>query len=76
MRGSDKSLERTFEMPSPKKRLSSLWADESGISSVEYALLLAFIGAAIIVGAEELSNAVENRMLDTASCIETNGAIC
>ncbi len=49
----------------------NLWTDESGISSVEYALLLAFIAAGIIVAAESLSNAVENEMLDAASCIES-----
>ncbi len=52
----------------------NLWGDESGISSVEYALLLAFIAAGIIVAAESLSNAVENEMLDAASCIETGSA--
>ena len=63
-------------MPSLKKRLSRLWADESGISSVEYALLLAFIAGAIIVGAEELADAVAGKMTDTASCIETGGGTC
>jgi Flp pilus assembly pilin Flp len=51
----------------------NLWNDESGISSVEYALLLAFVAAGIITAAELLSNAVENEMTDTADCIE-NGA--
>jgi Flp pilus assembly pilin Flp len=54
-----------------RKFLSNLWNDESGISSVEYALLLAFVAAGIIVAAEALSNAVENEMTDTADCIET-----
>jgi Flp pilus assembly pilin Flp len=58
-----------------RKFLSNLWNDESGISSVEYALLLAFVAAGIIVAAEALSNAVENEMTDTADCIET-GAGC
>ncbi len=53
----------------------NLWTDESGISSVEYALLLAFIAAGIIVAAEELSNAVENEMLDAANCIENGTAV-
>ncbi len=44
-----------------------LWADESGISSVEYALLLAFIGGGIILAAGELSGAVSNDMNDTAA---------
>lgn len=50
--------------------LKELWADDSGISSVEYALLLAFIAAGIITAAELLSNAVENELTNTAECIE------
>lgn len=50
--------------------LKELWADDSAISSVEYALLLAFIAAGIITAAELLSNAVENEMTDAAGCIE------
>jgi len=51
--------------------LAGLWHDESGISSVEYALLLAFIAAGIITAAELLSNAVENEMTETAACLES-----
>ena len=50
--------------------VTRLWNDESGISSVEYALLLAFIAAGIITAADLLSNAVQNEMTDTAACIE------
>ena len=53
-----------------RKFLKKLWTDENAISSVEYALLLAFIAAGIIVAAEALSNAVENEMNDTADCID------
>ena len=42
--------------------LSWLWSDESGISSVEYALLLSFVAAGIITAADLLSNAVENHL--------------
>ena len=52
------------------KFLTKLWNDESGISSVEYALLLAFVAAGIIVAADSLSNAVSNEMEEAASCIE------
>ena len=52
-----------------RKFLSNLWNDESGISSVEYALLLAFVAAGIIVAADSLSNAVSNEMLEAADCI-------
>jgi Flp pilus assembly pilin Flp len=54
--------------------LVRLWTDESGISSVEYALLLAFIAAGIIVAAESLSDAVSNEMEGAATCIEADVA--
>ena len=59
-----------------KELLVSLWADESGVSSVEYALLLAFVAGGILLGAEELSNAVVEKLNDAANCIETGGATC
>ncbi len=57
------------------KFVTNLWNDESGISSVEYALLLAFVAAGIIAAAELLSNAVTNEMQDSACLIET-GSVC
>ncbi len=57
------------------KFLTKLWNDESGISSVEYALLLAFIAAGIITAAGLLGEAVENEMEDSACLIET-GSVC
>ena len=54
--------------------LVRLWTDESGISSVEYALLLAFVAAGIIVAADSLSNAVSNEMNQAANCIEATVA--
>ncbi len=50
--------------------LKKLWTDKNAISSVEYALLLAFIAAGIITAAELLSNAVSDELGDTAKCIE------
>ncbi len=50
--------------------LNNIWADKKAISSVEYALLLAFIAAGIITAAELLSNAVSDELGDTAKCIE------
>ena len=55
------------------KFIKSFAGDRSGISSVEYALLLAFVAAGIIMGAELLSNAVTNEMTSTAACIEGSG---
>ena len=59
------------------KFLSNLWSDESGISSVEYALLLAFVAAGIIVSADLLSDAVSAEMTEAAACIgaETDAEI-
>jgi pilus assembly protein Flp/PilA len=76
LRGGDKSLDRTLVAPNLKKRLSGLWADESGISAVEYVLLLAIVGGALIVGAVELGDVVADRLSDTASCLQTNGGTC
>ena len=51
--------------------IRSFWNDESGISSVEYALLLAFVAAGIILAADLLSNAVSNEMNQAANCISS-----
>jgi len=45
-----------------KAFLLEFWEDESGISSVEYALLLAFLAGSIIIAAGELSAAIEADM--------------
>ena len=50
--------------------LNNIWADKKAISSVEYALLLAFIAAGIIASAELLSDAVSNEFGNAAKCIE------
>jgi Flp pilus assembly pilin Flp len=57
-----------------KRVLAGLWHDESGVSSVEYALLLAFIAAGIITAAGLLSSAVENEMTQAAACLESGSA--
>ncbi len=59
------------------KFLKELWTDENAISSVEYALLLAFVAAGIIVAADALSNAVSNEMNESSLCIaaETDAEI-
>ena len=51
--------------------LNNIWADKNAISSVEYALLIAFIASGIIVAAELLSNAVSNELRNAAKCIES-----
>jgi len=64
-----------YAMQKTATMILNLWNDESGISSVEYALLLAFVAAGIITAAELLSNAVQNEMEDSACLIET-GSVC
>lgn len=49
--------------------LNKLWRDQSGISSVEYALLLSFIAAGIIFAANELGEAVGGDINAAADCI-------
>ncbi len=53
--------------------LERLWKDENGISSVEYAMLLAMIGGGIIMAAEMLSNAIVNQFSDTAILLDGGG---
>ena len=50
--------------------INDFWNDESGISSVEYALLLAFVAGGIIVAADELSTAISGEMTQAADCID------
>ena len=53
-----------------RKFMTNLWNDESGISSVEYVLLLALIGSAIIAGASFLGDEVGLQLNETAQCIQ------
>ncbi len=57
----------TVGMGAAKRFLARLWSDEHGISSVEYAMLLAMIAGGIILGAEVLSGAASNQMNNTAA---------
>jgi Flp pilus assembly pilin Flp len=53
-----------------------LGRDRRGISSVEYALLLAFIGGGIILAANALSDAIRVEMQATANCISGDEGDC
>ena len=59
-----------------RRYAKALWRDQSAISSVEYAMLLAFIAAGIIAAAEMLSNAVTNEFSDTAILLDGGGDNC
>ena len=58
-----------------RKFMTKLWQDESGISSVEYVLLLALVGSAIILGASFLGSEVGLQLNETAQCIQ-DGTNC
>jgi len=51
------------------------WHDVRGISSVEYALLLAFVAVGIVTAAGALSVAVQGEMNGAANCL-TSAALC
>ncbi len=57
-------------MKEAAKFLAGLWSDESGVSSVEYALQLAFIAAGVAVAADHLGGMVETGINDAANCSE------
>lgn len=46
-----------------------LWRDQRGISSIEYILLLAFVGAGIVAGAGVLKEAIKGELIGVAECI-------
>ncbi len=56
------------------KFLKRLRAEDCGITSVEYALLLAFVAAGVILAAQTLGNAVSNQMNDVTDCISSGTA--
>ncbi len=57
-------------MVRPRKFRGQFLADESGISSVEYALLMGMVTIGIILGAEEISKSVGNEMTLAADCVK------
>ena len=61
-------------MKKSTKFLARLWSDESGISSVEYALLLAFIAAGVAIAADQLGSAVETEINEAANCVSATVA--
>ena len=56
--------------------LRRMLGDNRGISSVEYALLLAVIGGGIVLAAGTLSTAISTEMTRSANCINGTNADC
>lgn len=59
-----------------KEFIKSFLRDESGASAAEYALILAIVGAAIVIGAVALGTAIGGAMDEAADCIESPGTTC
>ena len=62
-------------MQRTRRLLARLWGAERGISSVEYAMLLAMISGVIVMGADSLGSAVSNQMSQVAAWIGDGGLI-
>lgn len=56
--------------------LATLFTDRNGISSVEYALLLAFLAAGILIAMSTLSNAIMEEFLAAAMCVDSFDPNC
>ncbi len=54
------------------KKILAFFKDDKGISSVEYALLLAFIGAGVALAAWQLGGAVASEMGEASTAISTD----
>lgn len=58
------------------RSLRRMLGDKRGISSVEYALLLAVIGGGIVIAAGALSDSISDEMTESANCINGTSAVC
>jgi pilus assembly protein Flp/PilA len=56
--------------------LKKLWADQTGASAAEYALILAIVGTAIAAAAITLGGTISNAMNSASTCIKTKGGTC
>jgi Flp pilus assembly pilin Flp len=54
-----------------RRFLKTLWRDESGMAAIEYALLVAFVAAALAAAASGLGDAVLVRI--NSACISLGG---
>lgn len=55
------------------RRIVEFCADESGISSVEYIVLMSIVGAGIVMGMDILGDVVSDRMIRVADCLGGTG---
>jgi pilus assembly protein Flp/PilA len=55
----------------PKRPLSNIWLDQSGASSAEYAVILAVVGAALVMAVSLLSLSIIGGVDDATVVIES-----
>ncbi|GLV25621.1 Flp family type IVb pilin [Sphingobium sp. TomTYG45] len=53
--------------------IKNLWADDSGASAAEYALILAIVGTGIALAAFQLGGAIKGAMNSATNCIANAG---
>ncbi len=53
--------------------IKALWADESGASAAEYALILAIVGTGIAAAAFALGGSISGAMTGAKTCIDSAG---
>jgi pilus assembly protein Flp/PilA len=51
--------------------IKNLWADDSGASAAEYALILAIVGTGIALAAIGLGGAIKGAINKSTTCIST-----
>ena len=59
-----------------KSFIKTFLNDESGASAAEYALILAIVGGAIVIGAVALGSSIGTAMDEAADCIESPETTC
>lgn len=58
------------------KTIKTLWADDSGASAAEYALILAIVGTGIAAAAFALGGAITGAMSNATTCIQSKTGAC
>lgn len=55
--------------------IKNLWADTSGASAAEYALILAIVGTGIALAAYTLGTSISVAMGASSNCIKSTGVL-
>lgn len=57
------------------RKLTGIWTEAVGISSVEYAILLAMIAGGIVIAVDALSDIVEIQFIRKATCLRDSTSV-